>query len=147
MPLVTLQTRLEEVNREASFLRQTFRDAIASMAANPQSANAIVGLGQRLQASISNVLLPAVNHDGLEAYASVQFNNPMFALNTRLLGAKSLLEGIIGELLKLIPRTPEGYILKDIWNSDGSVTVRQIQANETVALRQAMQAFVDAIPE
>lgn len=142
----TLHTRLTQVLQEVNFLRQVLSEKVVVYATYPQSANEIVGLTQRLNASITGILLPAIAHQGLPEYAAAQFGDPDFHLELKMAGAKLLLEDIIGQAQELIPVDGNGYVLKDIWHADGSVSVLQIQPNQTAALCTALQAFVDAIP-
>lgn len=144
--LVTLHTRLTTVLQEASAVRQMCAEAIADMQSNAVSANAIVGLAQRFEASISSVVVPAQAHVGLPAYAAAQFGDANFGLDVRLAGIKLLLEAVIGQCRQAIPMH-EGFILKELWNADGSVTVRRLLPTETVGLRTALQAVVSNIPE
>jgi len=144
--LVTLHTRLTTVLQEARAVRQMCVEAVADMSANPVSANAIVGLAQRFEASISGVIVPAQSHVGLPAYAATQFGDPNFGLDVRLAGIKLLLEAVIAQCRQAIPMH-EGFILKELWNADGSVTVRRLLPAETANLRASLQAVPNNIPE
>lgn len=146
MPLVTLHTRLTTLLQETRVIKQYCSEAVAAMEASPQSANAIVGLGQRLEACISGVLTPSQSHVGLAEYAALQFNDPQFNLDQRMAGMKHLIEAAIAAARATIP-THSGYLLKDRWNADGSVSVRQLQPSDLVGLRAALIAIRDAIPE
>lgn len=146
MPLVTNQTRLAEVLREAQAVKSMCQQSIAAMAAGAVSANAVVGLGQRLNAAIVGVLTPAQSHVGLAAYAASQFNDPAFRLDARLSGMKSLIQAAITAARATIP-TSGGKLLKDTWNADGSVSVLTLSPSDTASMRTALQAIVDAIPE
>lgn len=146
MPLVTFQTRLSELLREAQAVKAMCQQSITAMAAGNVSANAVVGLGQRLNASIVNVLTPAQAHTGLAAYAAQQFGDANFGLDQRMSGLRTLISNAITAARATIP-TSGGYLLKDTWNSDGSVTVRVLTPAQTAPLRAALQAIVDAIPE
>lgn len=145
-PLVTLHTRLMNVLQEARAIKQFCSEAIAAMQNGPVSANAVVGLGQRLEASMSGVLTPAMQHAGLADYANLQFGDPNFGLDQRMAGMAYLLGQAIAAARATIP-TSGGYLLKDTWNVDGSVSVRQLQPSDTVALRAALQMIYDNIPE
>ena len=144
--LVTLHTRLTTVLQEARVMRQMCAELIADMRENPVSANVVVGLAQRLEASISSVIVPAQNHTGLPAYAAVQFGDPNFGLEFRLAGIKLLLEAVIVRCRQAIP-THDGFILKELWNADGSVSVRRLLPVETADLRTALQGVLNNIPE
>lgn len=146
MPLVTNQTRLAEVLREAQFVKSMCQQAIAAMAAGNVSANAVVDLGKRINATIVNVLVPAQSHTGLAAYAAAQFNDPAFGLDARMSSLKTLMESAITAARATIP-TSGGKLLKDTWNADGSVSVLALTPANTAALRTALQAIVKAIPE
>lgn len=146
MPLVTLQTRLADVLREAQSIKLICQQSIAAMAAGSVSANAVVGLGQRINAAIVNVLTPAQAHTGLADYAAGQFGDPQFGLDQRMSGLRSLLDAAITAARATIP-TSGGKLLKDTWNADGSVSVLALSPSDTAALRTSLQAIVDAIPE
>ena len=144
--LVTLHTRLTTVLQEARLVRQMCAEAVADMAANPGSADAIVGLAQRLEATISGVVVPAQSHIGLADYAALQFSDPNFGLDFRLAGIKALLQAVIAQCRAAIP-THDGFLLKDMLNENGSVTVRRLLPAETLALRTVLQEVVNQIPE
>jgi hypothetical protein len=146
MPLVTFQTRLSELLREAQAVKQMAAQSIAAMAAGNVSANVVINMAQRLNASIVNILTPAQQHTGLAAYAAQQFGDPQFGLDARMSGLRTLLDAVIVAARATIP-TSGGYVLKDTWNADGSVSVRVLTPAQTAALRAALQAVVDAIPE
>lgn len=146
MALTTLHTRLMTVLQEARAIKQFCNEAITAMASGAVSSNAVVGLGQRLEASMSGVLAPAMQHVGLSDYANTQFNDPSFGLDQRMAGMAFLINAAITAARATIP-TRNGYLLKDTWNTDGSVSVRQLQPSDTVALRAALQTIYDNIPE
>ena len=145
MPLKTLHTRLFDLLNEARFVRQAALQTSEQMAAGPISANAVVGLAQRLQASVANVILPEESAQDLADYADLQFGT-QFHLLQQLAGAKALIAAVIAECRNAIP-SHEGYILKDLWNQDGSVSVRQLTSQDTVAIRAALQNLAASIPE
>lgn len=147
MPLITLHTRLYELLQEARAIRQYCVDGIAAMTAGAVSANAVVGLGQRLEASLSSVLVPAQAHVGLADYAALQFGDPQFGLDALMAGLHTLLSAAIAAARETIPTSPEGYLLKDTWHEDGSVSVRQLQPAETAPLVTALELIRDNIPE
>ena len=146
MPLITLQTRLAEVLSEARAIRQYCQSAIAAMAAGAVSANVVIELGQRLEASISGIIEPAQATTGLADYAAMQFQDANFGLNERLAGMKSLFQVAISTALATLP-THSGYLLKDSWLPNGAVSVRQLSTSATADLRASLQAIYDNIPE
>jgi hypothetical protein len=147
MPLVTLHTRLTTLLHEARAIKQYCAEATEAMAAGPVSANAVVSLGQRLAASIADIIEPSQQHAGLADYAALQFGDPSFGLNARMAGLRALLVNAITAARATIPTTAEGYLLKDTWNDDGSVTVRVLAPSATGQLRAALQMVAANIPE
>ena len=149
MPLVTLHTRLFTLLNEANFVRQYASEGSAAMAAGPVSANAVVALAQRLQATLANVVTPLADDEGLVGYAAAQFSdNPNWVpLNLQIAGITSLVEAVISACKDCVPVDGDGYILKDVWNPDGSVSVRQLSTSDTADLRAALNTLASAIPE
>lgn len=147
MPLITLHTRLIGLLAEARYLRQASYEAITAMESGAVSANAVVGLTQRFQATIANVITPVENDTDLVAYAAEQFSGQNWIpLDQQIAGVKLLINAVIVAARATIP-IQDGYLLKDIWNEDGSVSVRQLQIEDTANLRTALTNLSNAIPE
>jgi hypothetical protein len=149
MPFVTLHTRLFSLLNEANFVRQTCAEHIAQMASGNVSANVVVGLAQRFQVSLANVVAPLDGDADLVTYADEQFAGVpgWVPLNLQIPGITALVSAVISECRACVPMDGAGRILKDTWNEDGSVSVLALTPAETADLRAAMQAVANAIPE
>jgi hypothetical protein len=150
MALLTLQTRWDSLRQERAYMRQACADASAAMAAGPVSANAVVNLAQRMRAGLANVVTPLVGDTHVSAYADAQLVGTPWtpgALPTLLAGLTMLAESVIAQCRACVPRDGSDRILKDTWNSDGSVSVLQLTTQDTAALRTALDTLVAAIPE
>lgn len=147
MPLVTLHTRLFTLLQEANFVRQVCLEHSAMMAANSVSANVVVGLAQRFQATLANVITPSEADAELVAYAAEQFAGHNWTpLDQQIQGIKFLLTQIVIACKAIVPVDVQGRILKDTWNADGSVSVLSLPPTQTADLRNALDAVVAAIP-
>lgn len=147
MPLVTLQTRLKNVLDDAQRVRQHALDFAVQLVAGPVSANAVVSLVTMYGGIIEKTLHPARWHEGLEAFAALQFADPAFGLNMRLDGMRTLLDMAIAASIALLPVDGDGYLLKDKLSATGEITVRTLAPEVTAALATILQQIGAAIPE
>lgn len=149
MALISLHTRLFTLLTEANAVRQMCADHKSMMSVYSVSANVVVGLAQRLQTSLANVIAPAEGDTALVEYAGAQFaDKPEWVpLDQQIAGIKYLLEQAIVACRATVPTDQNGVILKDTWNQDGSVSVLTLSVNATASLRSALDAITSAIPE
>lgn len=133
---------------EAKAIKQQCQSAISALAAGPQSANAIIGLCQRLNASKVNVFVPAQGSSAvLAALASDLGLADAAAANSAIQGVVDAITGSIDWVVANFPTSggSPSYILKDTLNADGSVSVRSFTSAQTAGLRTQLQGIVDAI--
>lgn len=149
MPLISLHTRLFTLLGEANAVRQMCADHRTAMAAGSVSANVVVGLSQRLHASLANVVAPAEGDAELVTYAAAQFaDEPSWVpLDQQIAGIKYLLQHAVLACKACVPTDAQGRILKDTWNADGSVSVLAVTSTDTADLRSALASVLAAIPE
>jgi hypothetical protein len=149
MALVSLHTRLFTLLTEANAVRQMCAEHKSLMDAGSVSANVVVGLAQRLQASLANIVAPAEGDEALVEYAAAQFaDRPEWVpLDQQIAGIKYLLQQVIVACKGCVPVDGSGRILKDTWNADGSVSVLAATSTDTADLRTALGAVLAAIPE
>src|SRR5437868_3544848 len=125
---------------EARAIKVAAQSAISGMA-NNVSANAVLGLCQRLNVSKVNVLVPALN----SAAVMTELARALGVDSTA--AVQSVVDAITNSISWVVSNFPTngGYILKDTLNADGSVTVRVFTPVQTAGLRTQLQTIVDAI--
>lgn len=149
MAIISLHTRLFTLLTEANAVRRMCADHKSVMDVSSVSANVVVGLAQRLQTSLANVVAPAEGDATLVEYAAAQFaDKPEWVpLDQQIVGIKYLLEQVIVACRACVPVDGSNRILKDTWNVDGSVSVLALTPTDTADLRSALDAIMSAIPE
>lgn len=147
MPLPTVSTRntAAQVIAEAKTLRSMAQDAISKMGSGPVSANAVLQLCQRLNASKANLIAPAQGNPAVVAALAQDLGlaNPV-ETTAAMQGVLDAVTATIGWVVANFPAAG-GFILKDTLNADGSVSVRAFSSAQTAGLRVELQKIVDAI--
>ena len=147
MPLVTMHTRLMTVLTEAQLMRRYAQDLATQLSAGPVSANVVLNFITKVGSVIAEVIHPARWHEGLEAFAVLQFNDPEFGLNARLDGMRTPLDAALATAIAIMPKSEGGYLAKDLLSPTGELTVRTLTPEQTAGLVSILQTIVTAIPE
>lgn len=154
MALVTVSSRWAEIRRDKAYFARHCRELSALLASGPQSANYVVELSQRLRASLDNTIAPVLAApavlQAVSAFADADLVGTAWvpgSLPALLGGMTVLAEAIIAECRPCVPKSALNVLLKDTWNTDGSVTTFQVPIEGSAGLRAALDALVNALPE
>lgn len=148
MPLSTSSIRnvASGVISEARAVKGFCQQAITQSAAGPVSANSVLGLCQRLNASKANILVPAqVNNAAMTSLAQDLGLADGPAAVAAVQDVVNSITNTIDWVVANFPKDAQGYIQKDTLNADGSVAVRQFTSAQTSGLRVALQTVVDSV--
>ena len=148
MGLVSLHTRLTSLLTAARHIRGACADLSALSASAPVSANVIVELAQNVAGVLSDVVADAEGDAELVTYAAGQFAGQEWTpLDQQIAGVKALLTAVVAACRATVPMDGSNRLLKDTWNTDGTVSVRRMTSAETASLRAVLDAVTAAIPE
>ena len=148
MSLVTLHTKLLNVNASAVLLKNQCGYDAAFMADNLISIGALYRMASGYRRDIDDVCAPYAGNTALAAYADQQFVME-FHLLERLAGMEALLLQAINDIATIV----QPYTARDLYN-DNSVIVDGVMIDipgygpdATAALIVTLQTIYDNIPE
>lgn len=120
------------------------QSASAALAADNQSANAIIQLLSQMKSFIETFDAVAAT-PGLAAYAQEQENDPAYDVVAEFNAMRAAAVAVRDWIITNFPTSAGGFIEKDTLNADGSITVRQFTPAQTVGLVAALDALVATI--
>ena len=145
MALIALQARLDSVIAARDLALRCCTTYVPGLAGGNNSANAITDLVRQLQAAYDAATAYAADAD-LQTYCRTQLVTPSFDILAIIAGLQGLVTAAIAAAKATIPTDGSGYLLKDQWAADGTLTVRALTPGQTAALVTALQAIQTAIP-
>ena len=145
MPLIALQSRLNYVIQARDLVLRCCATYRPAMAAGPVSANAVIELAAQLRRAYDDAAQFEADTD-LQAYTKTQLADPDFDVLAIIGGLKALVTAAIAACQAAIPKDGDGYLLKDKWNADTSVSVRALSVSATADIRASLEAIEAVVP-
>jgi hypothetical protein len=82
---------------------------------------------------------------GIAAYALAQYDDTTLDIAAEFTAMLSAARTVRDWVIANFPKDASGYILKDIYEADGAITVRQFTSAQTAGLRTALDSFIATV--
>jgi hypothetical protein len=139
-----LADALLSLDRAALAWKNYATQGAAYMAANPVSANQVLqALGQVVDFIRTIDTVAAV--PGIIEYAQAQKGDATLDVVAEAASMRANAIIVRDWIITNFPKDATGYLLKDTFDADGSISVRQFTSAQTVALQAALSASAAAV--
>lgn len=137
----------QKAQNAAYSLRTYCVSAEVALASSNQSANAVIALLNQIVNAIT-IFDEVAAIPGLAAYAQEQQNDSGYDVIAEFQTMRAEAVGVRDWIITNFPKdSTNTYIIKDILENDGSITVRQFTPAQTAGLRSALNLLIGTISE
>lgn len=131
------------VRSRATTFKKLATDTKNLMAAGNVSASVIRQLLEACLAAKTE-FTAAASVSGIVAYVQAQEGDPTYNVATEFNAMLSAIDGIIDEIVSIVPTGTGGYVLMEKWEASG-VSSRQVTPAQTATLRDRLDTFIASV--
>lgn len=135
---------LAGARRTANTLKAFAQNVRGFMAASTVSANQVEQVMGEFKSAIET-WNAAKAVSGIAAYAQAQYDDVTLDIAAEFTAMLSAAEGVRDWVIANFPKDASGFILKDKYEVDGAITVRQFTPVQTAGLRTELDSFIATV--
>jgi len=141
-----LSKAYQSAQNEAIRAKSFATSARTALIAGTVSANAVIQIMTTIKSSIA-VFDSVSSIPGLAEYAKIQEDDPLYDVVAEFLAMRNAAVSAVDWIFNNFPKDNDApnYIIKDILETDGSITVRSFTPAQTVGLQTALNNLINAI--
>lgn len=140
----TLQEALQTARREAGRLKRFAQDVSQLVGSQPVSANQVLQIMFEFRNS-KDVFDKVRQVPGIAEYAKQQFMDTGYDIVSEFISMNKALNDVISWIMNNFPKDSNGYLLKDKFDPQGSISVRVFTPAQLAPLKSLVDALIATI--